>query len=53
MKLGDCIAIITKYTGIKWLVKKITKMIGIEDCGCDKRQEKLNEIKIDFDRWTK
>jgi len=38
--LGDSIEVFTRYTGIKWLVKKI---IG-EDCGCDERQEKLNKL---------
>ena len=42
MKLGDLIEKITRYTGIKWLVKKIWG----EDCGCDKRQEKLNDIEL-------
>ena len=42
MGLGDVIEVITKYTGIKWLVHKI---FG-KDCGCDKRKEKLNQIKI-------
>jgi len=46
MKLGDLIELITTYTGIKWLVKKISKAIN-KDCGCDKRKEKLNNIKID------
>jgi len=38
--LGDTIESITKFTGIKWLAKKI---LG-EDCGCDERQEKLNDL---------
>jgi len=38
--LGDIIFIITKYTGIKWLVKKIWG----DDCGCDERQEILNDL---------
>tara|TARA_R110000824_G_scaffold307783_1_gene495396 strand:- start:1554 stop:1697 length:144 start_codon:yes stop_codon:yes gene_type:complete len=46
MKLGDFIEKITTYTGIKWLVKKITKMFGIEDCGCDKRKNKLNDVEL-------
>ena len=40
IKLGDLIATITKYTGIKWIVKKIWG----DDCGCDERQEALNNI---------
>jgi hypothetical protein len=38
--LGDIVAIVTQYTGIKWLVKKIWG----EDCGCDQRQEQLNKV---------
>jgi hypothetical protein len=36
--LGDTIAKITKATGIETVVKKVAG----EDCGCKKRQEKLN-----------
>tara|TARA_R100000329_G_scaffold101521_1_gene83700 strand:- start:394 stop:531 length:138 start_codon:yes stop_codon:yes gene_type:complete len=45
MKLGNLVEIITTYTGIKWLVKKIWG----EDCGCDQRKKSLNKIKIK--RW--
>lgn len=38
--LGDIVALVTKYTGIKWVVKKIWG----EDCGCNERQEKLNKV---------
>lgn len=41
IKIGDWIAFITKWTGIKWLVKKI---YGKKDCGCDKRQKALNNV---------
>ncbi len=40
IKIGDWIAFITKWTGIKWIVKKIWG----DDCGCDERQEALNEM---------
>lgn len=36
--LGDTIAKVTKATGIEAVVKKVSG----EDCGCKKRQEKLN-----------
>lgn len=36
--LGDLIYFITKYTGIRWIWKKINP-----DCGCDERQEKFNK----------
>ena len=38
--LGDTIEKITEATGIKAAVK----FIAGEDCGCDKRKEKLNEL---------
>lgn len=46
MKLGDALETIFKYTGIKWLVEKVTSLFGIEDCGCENRKEALNNIKI-------
>ena len=45
MKLGNLIELITTYTGIKWVVKKISKLTG-KDCGCDKRKEQLNDIEL-------
>lgn len=41
--LGDTVEKITKKTGIKKVVDKVFDKLG-KDCGCDKRQEKLNEI---------
>ena len=38
--LGDTIAKITKATGID----KLVKFIAGEDCGCDERRKKLNEL---------
>jgi len=41
IRLGDALAFILRVTGVKALVKMF-----YPDCGCDKRQEKLNfEIK--------
>ena len=37
--IGDTIEEILKNTGIKYVANKV---LG-EDCGCDKRKEKLNE----------
>jgi len=37
--LGDKIAKLTKATGIDKLVHAV-----VEDCGCDERQKKLNEL---------
>ena len=42
MKLGNLVEIITKFTGIKWIVKRI---FG-EDCGCEERKDKLNDIEL-------
>ena len=36
--LGDLVYLVTKYTGIRWIVKKLWG----EDCGCDERQEEWN-----------
>lgn len=41
--LGDVVELITRYTGIKWVVKKLSIIIGF-DCGCDQRQEDLNSL---------
>jgi hypothetical protein len=45
MKLGNFIELITTYTGIKWAVKKISKLTG-KSCGCDDRKNKLNDIEL-------
>jgi hypothetical protein len=42
MRLGDFIERITYYTGIQFIVKKIWGA----DCGCDERQEELNDIEL-------
>lgn len=50
MRLGDIVYYITKYTGIRWVVKKIWG----DRCGCEERQRKLNEwTDIDLDLWKK
>lgn len=41
--LGDTINIVTKVTGIEKIVTETTKVIGIDDCGCNKRREELNK----------
>jgi len=40
--LGDTIGIVTKYTGIKKIVDTVATVLE-KDCGCGKRQEKLND----------
>lgn len=42
--LGDVIENVTKKTGIK----KAVEFIAGEDCGCDKRKEKLNKVRFRF-----
>ena len=37
--LGDTIEKLTKYTGIKHVVEKLS---GDEGCGCDERRDALN-----------
>jgi|TARA_R100001463_G_scaffold7933_9_gene24943 hypothetical protein len=39
---GDTVEAITKATGIKKVVEKISKATG-KDCGCDRRKEYLNK----------
>lgn len=41
---GDTIAKFTKMTGITKVVDTIADALGIEDCGCSKRQEILNQL---------
>mgnify|MGYP003633280517 CR=1 FL=1 len=41
--LGDTIEKFTKATGIKKVVDTVAKKTG-EDCGCNKRKEKLNKM---------
>lgn len=43
--LGDTIEKITAATGIKKVVKTISKSAGV-DCGCDGRKEALNSPKL-------
>lgn len=43
--LGDSIEKLTKYTGIKPLVKKIAP-----NCGCDERKAKLNNPNLLFNK---
>jgi hypothetical protein len=40
--LGDTIAKITHFFGIDVLAKKVAKLFGQEDCGCERRREVLN-----------
>lgn len=42
--LGDTVAKFTEATGIDKVAKAAAKLVGKEDCGCKRRQEKLNDI---------
>ena len=42
--LGDTIAKITNTLGIDKLAEELAQAIGKKDCGCKKRQQKLNEM---------
>ena len=42
--LGDTVAKFTKATGIAKAVEVVTETLGIEDCGCGRRQEWLNNV---------
>lgn len=45
--MGDVVKAITSVTGIEYMVNAMANAVGIEDCGCGKRQELLNN-KIPF-----
>lgn len=42
--LGDTIAKITHALGIDKVAEKVSEAVGADDCGCKRRQEKLNEL---------
>ena len=42
--LGDTIAKFTKLTKLDILAEKIVRLFGYEDCGCERRKDKLNKI---------
>lgn len=42
--LGDTIAKITHATGLDVVADKVAKALGQEDCGCNRRREKLNNL---------
>ena len=45
--LGDIVESITEKTGVKKVVKAISKAVGV-DCGCEKRKEVLNKIEFNI-----
>jgi hypothetical protein len=42
--LGDDIAKLTNLLYLDRLAKEVAKLFGQEDCGCDRRKDKLNEL---------
>lgn len=42
--LGDTIEKITTATGIKAVVEKVAKAVGVDDCGCKARKDALNRM---------
>ena len=42
--LGDTIAKVTNALGIDKLAEEVAQAMGKEDCGCNKRREKLNDM---------
>ena len=42
--LGDTVAKITNTFGIDKLAEKVANAVGKEDCGCNKRRQKLNDL---------
>lgn len=47
--LGDTIAKFTHFTGLDILADKIAKLFGKEDCGCERRRKKLNDL-VPYDK---
>jgi hypothetical protein len=42
--LGDTLKEILDETGVSIVFTKVQSALGVKDCGCKKRQEKLNEM---------
>lgn len=42
--LGDTISKVTHFFYLDRLAKKIAKLFGKQDCGCERRRDQLNKI---------
>jgi hypothetical protein len=42
--LGDTIAKVTHAVGLDKVAENIAQSMGKEDCGCNKRRQKLNDL---------
>ena len=41
---GDTIAKMTHAVGLDKVAESLAKVVGKEDCGCNKRRQKLNDM---------
>ena len=41
---GDTIAKVTSALGLDKVAETVAQAVGKEDCGCNKRKEKLNDL---------
>ena len=44
--LGDTVEFLLQKTGIAYAVKMAASSVGITDCGCEDRKERMNENPI-------
>jgi hypothetical protein len=42
--LGDTIAKVTNAVGLDKFAEAVAKAVGKDDCGCNKRRQKLNDM---------
>jgi hypothetical protein len=42
--LGDTIAKMTNAVGLDKVAESLAKAVGKDDCGCNKRRQKLNDM---------
>lgn len=42
--LGDTIAKVTHAVGLDKVAESVAHAVGKEDCGCNKRRQKLNDL---------
>jgi len=42
--LGDTVAKVTSALGLDKVAESVAKAAGKEDCGCNKRKQKLNDM---------
>ena len=52
-KLGDAVKKVTSSLGLDKLAEEIAEALGYEDCGCDQRQEELNKVNAEKQRYKR